>query len=245
MSWRCWSIGRLCGRIASSPRKSHYSSAVGLLTRGTTLPTLRNPLKSHPNSTPAHAISCEKRWANNRGPWSPRSPARTRPTPTMMRSATRASTHTPSGDAAKGLRHSLLSCWRCTALLEVAGNLALRPAGVVQPHDQLIDLERAHPASIVIVAAVDAAIRVEHTPRHAHNYRTARASSSYLKMIVTQSMLVASMAKCSGVLCLSCRFGGDDFVPDGEAGGHLGSPLGCTHQMTTGPKMLPDVAERK
>jgi hypothetical protein len=52
-------------------------------------------------------------------------------------------------------------------------------------------------------------------------------------------------SKCSGLLCLSCRCSGCDLIPDRQAGGHLGSPLGCTHQMTTGPKMLPDVAESK
>ena len=73
----------------------------------------------------------------------------------------------------------------------------------------------------------------------------ARASSSCLKMIVAQLMLVCSVVKYSGLLGLSCRCGGNDFVPDREAGGHLGSPLGCTDQMTTGPKVLPDVAESK
>jgi hypothetical protein len=71
------------------------------------------------------------------------------------------------------------------------------------------------------------------------------ASSSCLKMIVAQLMLVCSVAKYSGLLGLSCHCGGNDFVPDREAGGHLGSPLGCTDQMTTGPKVLPDVAESK
>ena len=71
------------------------------------------------------------------------------------------------------------------------------------------------------------------------------ASSSCLKMIVAQLMLVCSVVKYSGLLGLSCRCGGNDFVPDREAGGHLGSPLGCTDQMTTGPKVLPDVAESK
>ena len=71
------------------------------------------------------------------------------------------------------------------------------------------------------------------------------ASSSCLKMIVAQLMLVASVAKYIGLLGLSCRCGGNNFVPDREAGGHLGSPLGCTDQMTAGTKVLPDVAERK
>ena len=72
-----------------------------------------------------------------------------------------------------------------------------------------------------------------------------KASSSCLKMIVAQLMLVCSVVKYIGLLGLSCRCGGNDFVPDREAGGHLGSPLGCTDQMTTGPKVLPDVAESK
>ncbi len=71
------------------------------------------------------------------------------------------------------------------------------------------------------------------------------ASSSCLKMIVAQLMLVCSVVKHIGLLGLSCRCGGNDFVPDREAGGHLGSPLSCTDQMTTGPKVLPDVAESK
>ena len=71
------------------------------------------------------------------------------------------------------------------------------------------------------------------------------ASSSCLKMIVAQLMLVASVVKYSGLLGLSCRCGGNDFVPDREAGGYLGSPLGCTDQMAAGPKVLPDVAESK
>jgi hypothetical protein len=62
---------------------------------------------------------------------------------------------------------------------------------------------------------------------------------------VAQLMLVASVAKYGGLLGLSCRCGGNDFVSDREAGGHLGSPLGCTDQMTTGPKVPSDVAERK
>ena len=73
----------------------------------------------------------------------------------------------------------------------------------------------------------------------------AMASSSCLKMIVAQLMLVASVAKYIGLLGLSCRCGGNNFVPDREAGGHLGSPLGCTDQMTAGTKVLPDVAESK
>ena len=64
-------------------------------------------------------------------------------------------------------------------------------------------------------------------------------------MIVAQLMLVCSVVKYIGLLGLSCHCGGNDFVPDREAGGHLGSPLGCTDQMTTGPKVLPDVAESK
>ncbi len=71
------------------------------------------------------------------------------------------------------------------------------------------------------------------------------ASSSCLKMIVAQLMLVASVAKCSGLLGRSCRCGGNNFVPDREAGGYLGSPLGCTDQMAAGTKVLPDVAESK
>src|SRR5258708_3470420 len=43
----------------------------------------------------------------------------------------------------------------------------------------------------------------------------------------------------------SCRCGDCDFVPDCEAVGHLNSPMRCTHQMTTGPKVLPDMAKRK
>jgi hypothetical protein len=43
----------------------------------------------------------------------------------------------------------------------------------------------------------------------------------------------------------SCRRGDCDFVPDREAVGHLNSPMRRTHQMTTGPKVLPDVAKRK
>src|SRR6478609_7982623 len=34
-------------------------------------------------------------------------------------------------------------------------------------------------------------------------------------------------------------------VPDREAVGHLGSPFGRADQMTTGPKVLSDAAERK
>jgi hypothetical protein len=38
---------------------------------------------------------------------------------------------------------------------------------------------------------------------------------------------------------------GCDFVPDRETLAHLGSPLGCADQMTTGPKVPSDVSERK
>jgi hypothetical protein len=66
------------------------------------------------------------------------------------------------------------------------------------------------------------------------------------EMIVAQLMLVCSVVKYSGVLGLhAAAVGGNDVVPDREAGGHLGSPLGCTDQMTMGPKVLPDVAESK
>jgi hypothetical protein len=41
-----------------------------------------------------------------------------------------------------------------------------------------------------------------------------------------------------------CR-GGDDFVPDREAFGHLMAPLGCAHQVTAGPKVSPDVTHRE
>jgi hypothetical protein len=71
------------------------------------------------------------------------------------------------------------------------------------------------------------------------------ASSSCLKMIVAQLMLVASVAKYIGLLGLSCRCGGNDLMPDREAAGHLGSPLGRADQMTTGTKVLSDAAERK
>ncbi|HTY33318.1 hypothetical protein, partial [Mycobacterium sp.] len=53
----------------------------------------------------------------------------------------------------------------------------------------------------------------------------AAASSSCLKMIVAPLMLVCSVVKYTGLRGLSCRCGGNDFVPDREAGGHLGSPV--------------------
>src|SRR5271168_3828447 len=53
------------------------------------------------------------------------------------------------------------------------------------------------------------------------------------------------MAECNGLPCLSCRCGDCDLIPDREAVGHLGSPLGRADQMTTGPKVLSDSVERK
>ena len=71
------------------------------------------------------------------------------------------------------------------------------------------------------------------------------ASLSYLGMVVAQSMWVDWVANGNGWRCLSSRCGGNDLVPDREAVGQLGSPFGRADQMTTGPKVLSDAAERK
>jgi hypothetical protein len=64
-------------------------------------------------------------------------------------------------------------------------------------------------------------------------------------MLVAQSMWVDGVAKGNGWLRLSNRCGGNDLVPDRETVGHLGSPFRRADQMTTGPKVLSDAAERK